>query len=144
MAVEDARTQLAPCYSMYAIPPRVEAAPEPQLAGLSCPDCCGSLAVQPEGKRSDLVFECRVGHTYSVDELLVAKEERLHARLWIAYTALMELTALLDDLAARGLNDDGQRRYGARSESARTQAARLRRLIEDNTPLTLPLDGEPS
>jgi hypothetical protein len=102
------------------------------------------LTVQPEGKRSDLVFECRVGHTYSVDELLVAKEERLHTRLWIAYTALIELTALLDDLSARGLDDDGRRRYAARSESARTQAARLRRLIEDNSPVTLPADGEPS
>jgi hypothetical protein len=65
---------------MYAIPPRVDVAPEPQLAGLSCPDCCGSLSVQPEGKRSDLVFECRVGHTYSVDDLLIAKEERIRAR----------------------------------------------------------------
>ena len=129
---------------MYAIPPRLEVAPEPQLAGVSCPDCCGSLSVQPEGKRADLVFECRVGHTYSVSELLVAKEERLHGQLWTAYTALMELVALLDDLAAREASDDGRRRYGERSEVARQQAGRLRRLIEDNTPLTLPVEGDPS
>jgi hypothetical protein len=77
-------------------------------------------------------------------ELLISKEERLHARLWTAYTALMELVALLDDLMAREAADDGRRRYGERSDVARTQAARLRRLIEDNRPLTLPPEGEPS
>jgi two-component system, chemotaxis family, protein-glutamate methylesterase/glutaminase len=128
---------------MYAIPPRLETAPQPQLAGVSCPDCCGSLSVQPEGKRSDLIFECRVGHTYSVEELLVAKEERLHARLWTAYTALQELVTLVDDLASRE-TQDALRRYRERSEVAKAQAARLRRLIEDNAPVRLPADGEPS
>ena len=128
---------------MYAIPPRVEATPEQQITGVSCPDCCGSLGVETEGKRGDLVFECRVGHRYSVDELLVAKEERLHARLWTAYTALTELVALLADLAAREATEDG-RRYIERGEVATTQAARLRRLIEDNRPLTLPSEGYPS
>ena len=136
--------QLAKVRGVYAIPPRLEVAPEPQLTGVSCPDCDGSLSVEPEGKRADLVFKCRVGHTYSVTELLVAKEERLHARLWTAYTALMELEALLHDLAAREANEDGRRRYGERSEVARRQAGRLRRLIEDDTPVTLPADGEPT
>jgi hypothetical protein len=129
---------------MYAIPPRIEATFAPQVAGVSCPDCCGSLGVQVQGKRSDLVFECRVGHTYSVDELLVAKEERLHARLWTAYTALTELVALLDDLTEHDANGDGRRRYTERSEVAGTQAGRLRQLIEDNRPLALPSEGEPS
>ena len=128
---------------MYAIPPRIEAGPDRQLAGVSCPDCFGCLSVEAEVKRADLVFECRVGHTYSVEELLVAKEERLHTRLWTAYTALTELAALLDDLGARVATDDGGRRYRERSEVARSQAARLRRLIEDNTPVTLPADGHP-
>jgi hypothetical protein len=129
---------------MYAIPPRVDAAPEPLVTGVSCPDCCGGLTVQAEGKRADLVFECRVGHTYSVDELLVAKEERLHARLWTTYTGLTELVALLGDLAEREVSDDGRGRYAARREVARTQAGRLRRLIEDNRPLALPPEGDPS
>jgi len=126
---------------MYAIPPRVEAILEPQLTGVSCPDCCGSLRVASEGKRSDLVFECRVGHTYSVDELLIAKEERLQSRLWTAYTGLTEFVALLDDLTAREANDEARRRYSERSEVARMQAGGLRRLIEDNRPLALPSEG---
>ena len=136
--------QLAKVRGVYAIPPRLEVAPEPQLTGVSCPDCGGSLSVEPEGKRADLVFKCRVGHTYSVTELLVAKEERLHARLWTAYTAMMELEALLHDLAAREANDGGRQRYAQRGEVARRQAGRLRRLIEDDTPVTLPADGEPT
>jgi two-component system, chemotaxis family, protein-glutamate methylesterase/glutaminase len=129
---------------MYAIPPRVDATPEPQISGLSCPDCCGILRVESEGKRPDLVFECRVGHRYSVEELLVAKEERLHARLWTAYTALTELVALLEDLVAREVSEDGRRRYAERTDVARTQADHLRRLIEDNRPLTLPSESGPS
>ena len=127
---------------MYAIPPRVEATLEPLLAGVSCPDCCGGLTVHAEGKRPDLVFECRVGHTYSVAELLVAKEERLHARLWTAYTALTEMVALLGDLAERDADDASCRRYAERADVARTQAGRLRRLIEDNTPLALQSESD--
>jgi len=111
---------------------------------VSCPDCCGSLGVETEGKRADLVFECRVGHRYSMEELLVAKEERLHERLWTVYTALTELVALLGDLAARELREDDHRRYAERSEVARSQATRLRRLIEDNRPLALRSEGSPS
>ena len=47
-------------------------------------------------------------------------------------------------LAARGANEDGHRRYRERSAVAQTQAARLRELIEDNTPVSLPAQGEPS
>lgn len=129
---------------MYAIPPQVEATPERSLTGLSCPDCCGGLTVRAEGKRPDFVFECRVGHTYAVDELLVAKEERLHGRLWSAYTALTELVALLGDLTEREADDEGRRRYTERAEVAHSQASRLRRLIEDNRPVALRSDGDAS
>src|SRR5437867_9317672 len=61
---------------VYALPPRLGDSSEPSVAGASCPGCCGVLAVHTQGKRSDLVFECRVGHTFTVQELLVAKEER--------------------------------------------------------------------
>ena len=100
------------------------------------------LAVHTEGTRSDLVFECRVGHTFTVQELLVAKEERLHDRLWTSYTALAELVALLTDLAAHDRSDDCARRYGDRRARARAQGEGLRRLIDDNRPLALPDDGD--
>jgi len=61
---------------VYALPPRLGDSSEPGVAVVSCPGCCGVLAVHTQGKRSDLVFECRVGHTFTVQELLVAKEER--------------------------------------------------------------------
>ena len=67
---------------MYALPPRLRDTTEPPVSGVSCPDCCGMLAVHVEGKRSTLVFECRFGHTFMLEELLAAKEERLDERLW--------------------------------------------------------------
>jgi hypothetical protein len=51
------------------------------VTGVSCPDCCGVLGVRAEGRESVLAFECRVGHTYDVAELLAAKEEVLEQRL---------------------------------------------------------------
>jgi hypothetical protein len=101
------------------------------------------LSVRREGTREDLVFECRVGHTYSTDELLLGKEERLDERLWIAYTALEELVALLDDLDQRETSVEARRRYADRRERARAHAARLRPIIEENRPVALSEDDSP-
>jgi two-component system chemotaxis response regulator CheB len=128
---------------MHAVPPELDAVTSPLVAGLSCPDCCGMLSVRIEGKRGDLVFECRVGHTYSTDELLLGKEESLDERLWIAYTALEELVALLDDLDQRETSVEARRRYADRRERARAHAARLRPIIEENRPVALSEDDSP-
>ena len=43
------------------------------------------------------MFVCRVGHTFSMRDLLVGKEEQIEARLWSAVVALEELVEILDD-----------------------------------------------
>jgi hypothetical protein len=127
---------------MYALPNGLRDGHEPLLSGVACPDCCGMLAVHPEGKRWTLVFECRVGHTYMLEELLAAKEERLDEQLWRSYTALVELAALLGDVCDHERSETAVARYREREIRARGHAERLRELIEKNGPVVLPAGTE--
>jgi hypothetical protein len=130
---------------MYAIPPGLDGAADSRVAGLSCPECSGVLSVRLEGRRADLFFECRVGHTFTETEVLLGKEERLDGWLWAAYTALEEIVALTTDLAARESTPaDTRRRYATRRESARATVERLRRVIDENEPIALPESGAPA
>jgi len=123
---------------MYALPPGLRDAHDPQVSGVSCPDCCGMLSVRPEGKRWTLVFECRVGHTFMLEELLAAKEERIDALLWTSYTAVVELTALLGDICDHEASTEVVQQYRERQERARVHAERIRRIIDGNGPVVLP------
>jgi hypothetical protein len=119
---------------MYALPRDLEGWRERRVSGLSCPDCEGVLEVSIEGRASTLQFACRIGHTFSLGELVGAKEERLESRLWTAYTALEELVQLIRDLRARGTAPDIDARYQTRLDNAADLARRLRALIEENHP----------
>ncbi len=72
-----------------------------QPTRLTCPDCSGMLSLHVEGTKGHMTFACRVGHRYSVAELLTVKEEQLENRLWSALLALEEMNELLGDLAER-------------------------------------------
>ena len=105
------------------------------FTGLVCPDCSGNLVISVH---SDHVsFACRVGHTYSPSELVLAKDGALEAALWRAVFAFEELEALLSDLRRHDLTDafsaDACR---VRADQAREQASRLRAIIEADRPLT--------
>lgn len=117
-----------------AIPPAAGRNGGEALTALVCPDCAGTLVVRREG--AELSFRCRIGHVYAVPELLEAKEEVLERRLWSVVAALEELAAALRDL---GL-------HAERAERAERDAAAVRRVIEDNDPVTLgcaPSDPHP-
>src|SRR5262245_34041849 len=51
---------------------------------LGCPDCSGVLQVAVFGPRRYLRFRCRVGHAFSGETLLEAKEEQLERALFSA------------------------------------------------------------
>jgi hypothetical protein len=129
---------------VYAIPPRLEDGTA-HVTGLSCPDCGGVVQVETEGRDATLVFECRIGHSFDVPELLAAKEERLEEHLWAANTLLEELAALLADLAQHG-DDHGEPAaavlaFRERAIRARSTAVGLRAVIRDSHPVDLaPLD----
>ena len=126
---------------MYALPPRLGSSVEPQVTGISCPDCGGVLGVRHEGRNGWLLFECRIGHTLDVPELLSAKEERLEGLLWGANTLLREMVALLLDLSAHGSRHAESpasiRAYVQRALQARANADAVREVLAASRPVDL-------
>jgi hypothetical protein len=124
---------------VYAIPPRLDDGTT-HVTGLSCPDCGGVLKVETEGRDATLVFECRIGHTFDVPELLAGKAERLEEHLWAANTLLEELAELLTDLAqgdGRGEPIAAVRAFRERAGRAKGNAVALRVVIQESRPVDL-------
>lgn|GEM_PF-1748027 len=104
------------------------------FTSLTCPDCRGGVTVRLH--KALAVFMCRVGHSYSVDELIEGKEAALETRLWEAVYAFEELAVVLDNLdrshLADGLDPAARRE---RAAQAGEQAARLRSIIQVDRPI---------
>jgi two-component system chemotaxis response regulator CheB len=127
-----------------ALPDRISSGTGPQVTRVSCPDCSGVISVEAEGHRGHLRLSCRVGHRFSLPDLLAAKEDRLEGRLWEALHSLVEMAELLEDLIAyaeRQELDTVARSFHDRAARAREQAGLLRRIIEENLALELSDDA---
>ena len=59
---------------MHAIPSRPVAGKGEEITGVSCPDCPGVLGVSTENDH--LRFRCRIGHVYSLQDLVEAKDRK--------------------------------------------------------------------
>lgn len=96
----------------------------------TCPDCGGTL-FHDDGRPGALHFQCRVGHAYSPESLMVGKEEALEAALWAAVVALEERGDLSRRLSRRmshagsGVAD----RYYRQARETEEQAMVLRDLL---------------
>jgi two-component system chemotaxis response regulator CheB len=101
-------------------------------AGLSCPECSGTLFRIEDG---GLVrFRCRVGHAWSPESLVAQQAAAMESALWMALRALEERAALSRDMAARA-RDRGHplagRHFGEDHDDAVRAADLLRKLIAD-------------
>ena len=63
-------------------------------SGYSCPDCNGSLITLGENN-----YRCRVGHAWTADALLKARDEQVEGALWIALRSLEEKARLSRKMA---------------------------------------------
>jgi two-component system, chemotaxis family, protein-glutamate methylesterase/glutaminase len=63
-------------------------------SGYTCPDCNGSLMTLGES-----TFRCRVGHAWTSDALLHARDDEVEGALWIALRSLQEKAKLSRRLA---------------------------------------------
>jgi hypothetical protein len=113
--------------------------PGGDLTDIGCSDCRGVLAVREEGSQGHLAFTCRVGHAFSGESLLKAKEEQLEDGLWSAVEVYEELLLLHQEMAARARRN-GVRpiavAYQQRAKRAEAGMAALRALIERDRPAT--------
>ena len=87
-----------------------------------------------------MIFVCRVGHTYSISDLLAGNEEQIEARLWSAVVALEELVDALDEFrrhAEQQALPTAARAFHERADRARAQAQRVRDIFADNRAVEL-------
>jgi two-component system, chemotaxis family, protein-glutamate methylesterase/glutaminase len=63
-------------------------------SGYTCPDCNGSLVAV--GERH---FRCRVGHAWTPESLLAARDDEVEGALWVALRSLQEKAKLARQLA---------------------------------------------
>jgi hypothetical protein len=127
---------------MRALPKNFRGIAGDQVTGLSCPSCPGVLSVHVDDTGDSFVhFRCRIGHTFSTQELLVAKERGFEDHLWNATTALDELANLIADLQSSPPAEIAPaNNLGARRERALEQIKAIRQIIEQNQPIELRCD----
>ena len=75
-------------------------------SGYTCPDCNGSLIAVSDGN-----YRCRVGHAWTADALLSARDEEVEGAVWVALRSLQEKATLSRRLAERAGAGMMARRY---------------------------------
>jgi two-component system chemotaxis response regulator CheB len=104
------------------------------LTDLGCPDCPGVLAFRRLA--GHLSFTCSVGHAFSGDSLVEAKEEELERALWTALETYLELVVIHRELASQARKDGTEvlaREREARAARAEEFVERLRGMIATDT-----------
>lgn len=85
-------------------------------SGYTCPDCNGSLITVSEHN-----FRCRVGHAWTAEALLDARDHEVENALWIALRSLQEkakMSRRLADSAGEGSVADRYRQLADEAERA--------------------------
>lgn len=96
----------------------------------TCPECRGPIR---EMEEDGLVrYRCRVGHAYSLESLIAARDDSVEDALWVALQTLQERAQMLNTMAgddeARGrARSSGSLRE--RAQETQAHAQRLRDLI---------------
>ena len=102
-------------------------------SGYTCPECNGSLVAISEGN-----FRCHVGHAWTGDALLSARDDEVEGALWVALRSLQEKARLARELAGRAEPGPLLQRYTAITEE--TERALI--LLSDRLSATAPHLGE--
>ena len=100
---------------------------------IGCPACAGSW---PWGRTTGSVrphLMCSVGHRFSFDSLLEAKEEELEKAMWSAMSLFAHLDMTIQKLVEQSGTDNGKLHEALQKRAAqgRRHAAQLRAMIEE-------------
>ncbi|NAS26126.1 chemotaxis protein CheB [Herbidospora sp. NEAU-GS84] len=89
MPDEELLRDLAP----YLAPRLPGTPPEGELSGFTCPDCSGPLYIRPGNPNPR--YDCRVGHSWSMETMIAGQSEAVERALWVAVLRLEERGRLL-------------------------------------------------
>lgn len=82
-------------------------------SGFTCPDCNGSLVTV-----SQTSYRCEVGHAWSADALLEARDDEVEGALWVALRSLQEKARLSRRLADTAGPGPLHRKYTQQADEA--------------------------
>jgi two-component system, chemotaxis family, protein-glutamate methylesterase/glutaminase len=105
-------------------------------SGYTCPDCNGSLASVSDGN-----YRCRVGHAWTADALLRARDDEVEGALWIAIRSLQEKAKLSRRLAEQVNPGLLSERYDAIASEAEHATAVLGKRLSEAYVGSRALDG---
>ncbi|KZS57418.1 protein-glutamate methylesterase [Mycobacterium kansasii] len=103
-------------------------------SGYTCPDCHGSLVSISEGH-----YRCRVGHAWTADALLAARDDEIEGALWVALRSLQEKARLARHLAGKSGRGRLFQRYTAQAEETERALA----VLSQRLSTTVPRSGDP-
>ncbi|MEX5218861.1 MAG: hypothetical protein NW701_13610 [Nitrospira sp.] len=100
---------------------------------IGCPACAGVLAMGKDQGSVRPHLMCSVGHRFSFDSLLEAKEEELEKAMWSAMSLFAHLDMIIRKLSEQLGQDNGKLHEALekRASQGRRHAAQLRAMIED-------------
>jgi two-component system chemotaxis response regulator CheB len=104
---------------------------EPDATMIGCPACAGVLALVRED--SSYRFVCSVGHRFSYESLLEAKEDELETTLWSSVALLAHLDMVIQKLLEpQEVGEQGRSEtLRTRISQARQHSDQLRMMIEE-------------
>lgn len=101
-------------------------------SGYICPDCNGSLIETGRGS-----YRCRVGHAWTADALLKARDDEIEGAIWVALRSLREKAKMSRKLADTVGPGSVRQRYLETAEEADRAAVVLGEQLSTTSP------GEP-
>ena len=98
---------------------------------ISCPACAGVLALGHADAGDRLV--CSVGHGFSFESLIEAKEDELEKTMWSSLALIAHVEMVIQRLLDRpaGMDRAREESLHARIVQARLHAEQLRAMIEE-------------
>jgi two-component system chemotaxis response regulator CheB len=122
--LDDFEAAIADMRDGAIFPPEPAGAP----AGLTCPECMGSLYEIHDGEQ--VRYRCRVGHAFGNDTLLAEQGKKVERALWTALQVLNERAALSRRTAER-MDSRGSRKVAARFLALAAEADEQAAVVSD-------------
>lgn len=101
---------------------------------LGCPDCSGVLSVEKEGAEGHLRYTCHVGHRFSLNSLVEAKENQLEEAFWSVVSLLQHIGMICTEVKNHSDSTDLRSRTQARIKQVQEHEKAIRVLIEETDP----------